>query len=454
MNLKTRLATLYSLSVFIILLVSAVSILVLNENFRKEEFFKRLVLEAVEIHRIYTPDNVDEATKAVEFNSRNSLVEEKIFIYDSALQLRYAHPKAGASEIPVDFFSIAKQKQQHNFSLNGKEAVMLFRKKNNNSFYVVVSATDKYGHRKADNLKILSIFSVIGGLLLSGLLAFFYVRHVMKPLEELKAQIENINENNLQERVPIKSSNSEVWQIAAQFNNMLDRLEQSFEQRKNFVQHASHELRTPLTIMLAYTESALNKNLSAEEYKITLLSLKEDQQNLIDLTNSLLTLSRYQNATSADDDWSLVRIDEVLYQTVDFINQLWAKATVIIDFETLPEEENFLIVKGNESLLRAAIQNLLKNAIHYSEDYKVKVLIDANEKGITLKFENSGRILSPEEQKKLFIPFFRGENSMYKKGYGLGLSIVHRIISLHKGTVTYQAIEPGTNRFTMFLPKN
>jgi signal transduction histidine kinase len=82
------------------------------------------------------------------------------------------------------------------------------------------------------------------------------------------------------------------------------------------------------------------------------------------------------------------------------------------------------------------------------------IWIDATEKGVTLKFDNTGKQILPEEQSRLFIPFFRGENSMFKKGYGLGLSIVQRIITLHKGRISYQALDNNTNRFIVFLPAN
>jgi len=288
-------------------------------------------------------------------------------------------------------------------------------------------------------------------LLLSAFLSYFYVTHAMQPLEDLKSQIEKINEKNLQQRIPVSRRNNEVWQIARKFNAMLDRIEQVFEQRKNFVRHASHELRTPLANMLSQTESALGKNLSAQEYREVLVSLKEDQQDLIDLTNSLLTLSRY-GKISPDTDWTRIRIDEVLYEVVDFANQFWPAAIVTVDYETVPENESELEFLGNESLIRAAIQNLIKNAIHYSANCQVRVGIKADKKGIYLHFDNLGTQLSDEEQTRLFIPFFRGENSANKKGFGLGLSIVQRIMNVHNGSISYQAVGSDTNRFTLYLP--
>jgi signal transduction histidine kinase len=203
--------------------------------------------------------------------------------------------------------------------------------------------------------------------------------------------------------------------------------------------------------MLAQTESALNKDLTPEAHRRILLSLKEDQQEMIELTNALLVLSRYEKITSKND-WTPVRIDEVLYEIVDFLNQLWPEAIVTIDYETVPEDENLLVFKSNESLIKAALQNLIKNGIQYAEDAKVHIIISAAEEGITLHFDNAGVQLTSEEQKRLFIPFFRGRNSVNKKGFGLGLSIVERIIKVHEASIRYLPVSNNINRFTVFLP--
>ena len=452
MNLKTRLALLYSLSVFIILVASAFSIYFLNENFRKQEFIKRLIIEASEINQLYANDKSGkEIKKALEANTKSALRDEVIYVYNSVFQLQFASPGAPGLVTTQRLFELVKNKKHYDFKINDDEAVILLGRQPSNTHYIIITANDFYGNRKGDNLKLLLIFSVVGGILLSGFLAFFYVRHAMRPLEKLKEQIEKINEGNLTERIQVSRKNDEVWQIAQKFNEMIERLQQAFEQRKNFVQHASHELRTPLANMLAITDSALNQNLSAGEYKITLLSLKEDQQNLIDLTNSLLALSKYEALTALTDSVP-VRIDEILYQTVDVVMVMWPKAIVSVEFETIPDDEAYLAFYGNEALIRAAIQNLVKNAILYSEDYRAKISIDATQKGICIHFDNTGKQLLNEEISRLFIPFFRGENSMFKKGYGLGLSIVQRIIKLHKGAITYQKTGENANRFTLFIP--
>ena len=454
MNLKARLALLYSLSVFVILVISAVSIYILNESFRKTEFNKRLMLEATESFEIFTsqPELTPENIEALNRNANNSLLGQEIFIFNSSMRSIFSSQGSTIPNISSKLLTLSKIKQHYEYDDHRREWLILYQRFNNRPYYIVISALDVFGKRKNDNLKVLLVFTILGGMLLSGLLAFFYVKQSIQPLEELKLKIESITVQNLKQRITLPKNNNEVWQIADKFNAMLERLELAFEQRKNFVHHASHELRTPLANMLLQTESALNKDdLSPDEYKVILHSLKEEQTNMIELTNSLLELSRYETSTTIKD-WTRVRIDEVLYHTAELINHVQPTAEVSINFESVPEDENDLLIRGNESLIKSAIQNLIKNAIQYSENNRVKIILSHTMDSVTLKFENSGTQLSEEEQTRLFIPFFRGQNSTFKRGYGLGLAIVERIMNVHRGSIQYEPVGDNMNRFTMVLP--
>ena len=454
MNLKARLALLYSLSVFVILVISAVSIYILNESFRKTEFNKRLMLEATESFEIFTsqPELTPENIEALNRNANNSLLGQEIFIFNSSMRSIFSSQGSTIPNISSKLLTLSKIKQHYEYDDHKREWLILYQRFNNRPYYIVISALDVFGKRKNDNLKVLLVFTILGGMLLSGLLAFFYVKQSIQPLEELKLKIESITVQNLKQRITLPKNNNEVWQIADKFNAMLERLELAFEQRKNFVHHASHELRTPLANMLLQTEAALNKNdLSPDEYKVILHSLKEEQTNMIELTNSLLELSRYETSTTIKD-WTRVRIDEVLYHTAELINHVQPTAEISINFESVPEDENDLLVRGNESLIKSAIQNLIKNAIQYSENNRVNIILSHTTDSVSLKFENSGTQLTEEEQTRLFIPFFRGQNSTFKRGYGLGLAIVERIMNVHRGSIQYESVGEDMNRFTMILP--
>ena len=144
------------------------------------------------------------------------------------------------------------------FSENETEAVGKWMD-NNGGTIVVASGYDKYGKRKLSNL--LSVLSIcwLGGIFITGLLSYIYVKRIFGPLDALNTNIQKVTEGNLKQRVAVGPANDELTTMAKNFNKMLDQLEQSFAVQKNFLQHASHELRTPLSSLLLETEAALNK---------------------------------------------------------------------------------------------------------------------------------------------------------------------------------------------------
>jgi signal transduction histidine kinase len=454
MSFKSRFALLFSVSVFIILTLSALYVFILNEDFRQREFFTRVKDEAFQSSRLYAKFgyNIAAAENELEANTVNSLPEETIVFYDSSFRQLHVSPKGKQPVVRASYLKLAKEHGLYTYIDDGNETAIIYSPAPV-AHFVVASAYDKYGRSKANNLKIILIFSVLGGLGISAFLAFIYVKQVIKPLNNLKQQMQRINEQNLTERLVVENQDDELTNIAKNFNDMLDRLEHAFETRKNFVQHASHELRTPLANMLSQTEAALGKNLTVEEYKQIFQSLKEDQQDMISLTNSLLLLSQYESLTYVDD-WKIIRIDELLYETIDITKTVFRESIVTVHFEEVPDDEEQLMFKGNELLIKSAIQNLIRNACKYSDDGHVNITIQAMPAVVRLVFDNTGKQILPEEQPKLFIPFFRGENSVNKKGFGLGLSIVQRILLLHKASVKYQAIAPNQNRFIVELPHN
>src|SRR5213075_2867796 len=92
---------------------------------------------------------------------------------------------------------------------------------------------------------------------------------------------------------------------------------------------------------------------------------------------------------------------------------------------------------------------LLKNGVKYSDNNKVIVTVKAEASKVTITFENKGPVMQPEEVERMFFPFFRGENAQQKKGFGLGLSIVKRIVELHRCHISYKVINSNINCFTL-----
>jgi signal transduction histidine kinase len=322
--------------------------------------------------------------------------------------------------------------------------------KSNDKQYLITTAYDRIGFRKLKTMQWI-LASVFGAsLLLTAIMSFLFVGQAIKPIVALSNQMKRTNELNLSERIYVNPAKDEINAIAQNFNAMLERLKTAFEFRKSYVHQTSHELRTPLAVMLSQTEAALNSNYDAQGYRKVLVSLKEDQQHLIELTNSLLLISQNEQIEFMED-WPYLRMDELVFDTIAYFNKSFPEAKTAIAFETLPKEDAELMVKGNESLMRAALINLLKNAYLYSDNGSVNITLSTYQQSIFISFENTGTLIDPTEQEKMFIPFFRGSNAGKTKGFGLGLPIVNRIVQIHKGKLSY-LIKDNKNLFVLEFP--
>lgn len=455
MNLKLRFALLFTVFVAIILFLSCTAIYILFYNSRYDDYYRRAVKEGNDMYNIFMEvKKKDEPStyRLIKEIHDKALFNEHLYIMDSAGAVVFRFPdtmRIPPLPLPLEELRIVKEFRSME-PVTKNESVALFMENSNS--YVFVTGYDRQGFLKLKNLRFILVLVFSSALVLSGLISFLFVNAAVRPLKDLALQMQKTNVQNLTGRVTETNAKDEINEIARNFNGMLERLSKAFEFQKNFVFHASHELRTPLATMLVLTESALNKNMTDTEYKNTLSSLKEEQEELIELVNSLLLISQFEQMEYVTD-WPLLRIDEVLYDSISSCKKNLENLEVNLAFASLPESDNDFVVRGNETLLKSAFSNLIKNAYSYSVDQKVNITLDADGKTILVHIDNAGTQLPADERERIMVPFFRGGNALKSKGYGLGLSMVYRFIATHKGTVTYTPIGNDINRFTVTLDK-
>jgi signal transduction histidine kinase len=133
---------------------------------------------------------------------------------------------------------------------------------------------------------------------------------------------------------------------------------------------------------------------------------------------------------------------------VDIIKDLFPDADIAVNIEGNPSNESSLLIHANEPLMLMAFNNLLKNALQYSPDRRVKVVVGINDNHKEIKFINNGNNFSTEDKSKMFTPFYRGSNATRVKGHGLGLPLVKQIIQLHEASINY-SYESDSNVFTV-----
>jgi two-component system sensor histidine kinase ArlS len=451
MTLKNRISLLVSLLFTILFGLASTVIFVLYSNFRKEEFRDRLEIKALSnIKLLVNVKEVDDQLlKMIDQNTINKLYDEKTLVFDSHYKLIYSSIDDAKINWSVEDLKYLKKhktffKQQGDYEVYG-----VFYDTKDKDFYALISATDDYGKRKLLFLRYTLVISYIFFTCICWVLTSFMVKKAMNPLSIFHQKIKNINENNLDTRVQSKSNKNEIDLIANEFNFMMDRIEISYQKQKEFTAHASHELRTPLSRITSQIENVISDSSTSDKGKTFLKTILSDVNQLTELITSLLILSKIDNKNHENNE--VQRMDEILFSAIENLNKSFPDFVILFEMEESDNLDLALEIKGNKNLLEIAISNVLKNACLYSDNKQAKVKIKTNEGHLVISVSNTGNTLTENEQKNLFQPFMRGKNAKATSGFGLGLRIVQRILTLHNSTITYSVPERNTNLFQLFF---
>jgi len=449
-SLRVRFALGFGVLFTVFLASTLIFIYIMFAKFRKNEFYTRLHDRGQAFYKmVIDEDRID--------NQQMHLIEKKLFSSGITPRIRvmifsdtsviYSPTNNKTSLYDPVLFADVRKKKQVVTAKGDEEIIASFKEFNGQHFYVVVAGYDQWGKTKLDFLKWLMIAVYVSGLLIGWVAIFFFVKRAIKPLAVLKDNLNNITHNNLHIRLPETGQGEEVNSLSANFNQMLSRLEQSFSFQRDFVHYASHELRTPLTAMVNLTESAVNNKTSNGQSEDIFKQLLSQQKRLADITNSLLLISD-QKVSGNGQAYPMVRLDEIIFRSVDITKDLFPDADITVNIEGNPSNESFLLIHANEPLMLMAFNNLLKNALQYSTDRRVKVVVGVNHNYKEIRFINSGNYFTNEDKSKMFTPFYRGSNANRIKGHGLGLPLVKQIIQLHSAAIRY-TYEKDANVFTI-----
>ena len=451
MTLKNRISLYVSLLFTVLFGLASTFIFILYSNFRTEEFRNRLEIKALSSIKLLenVKENDRRLLKMIDQNSINKLYDEKTLIFDSNYNLIYSSIDDAKINWSVDDLKELNKQKTFFKKQNDYEVFGIYHEINNKKFYILISAPDFYGNNKLLYLRFILIISYLFFTAICWIVTSYTVKKVMKPLGFFHQKIKNINENNLDTRVEVKSNKDEIDLIANEFNFMMDRIEISYQKQKEFTAHASHELRTPLSRITSQIENFSTKKETDSETKGFLNTILSDVNQLTELIHSLLILSKLD--TNKQDQNEKHRLDEILFSAIEKTNKTYPEFVIHFEIEESEDLESLLEIMGNKTLLEIAISNVLKNAFVYSDNKQAKVIISCENQNLIISVSNTGKTLNQKEQETLFEPFMRGENSKGTAGFGLGLRIVQRILALHKAKIIYSAPNENTNLFQLIL---
>lgn len=281
------------------------------------------------------------------------------------------------------------------------------------------------------------IFVVINAvaLLLSVAISRFISVKMLKPVREMTKTAESISAKDLSSRVEVPEADDELRSLAITFNNMFDRLEDSFEKQKQFVSDASHELRTPISVIQGYANLIDRWGKSDEEVlNESISSIKSETEHMSILINQLLFLAREDKGTSVINNekinlWELV-----------------SEAASETEMTNSPDEvkcsltgcKNAFIL-ADSHLIKQTVRIIIENAIKYTKNKPCKIAFGIETGGgkVLLSITDNGIGIPSEDIENIFDRFYRSDKSRNKQipGNGLGLSIAKSIVEKHGGKI-------------------
>lgn len=453
MQIRNKLTYQFVSIVASVLLVASVLIFIIFSEFRKREFYVRLNEKAVSTAKLLLQENdVDAAMlKMIDKNLLGLLPRERVIIIDKSDKEIYRTDDERVLDITSDLISKIRKKKHIEFSHDDFEFLGIIYNYEGTDYVVVAGAYDKYGIRKLWFLggTLLAVFFISS--LVVYLSGWIYAGRALKPISRVISDVNNISVSNLNARVDEGNGQDEIASLAQTFNKMLERIETAFKVQRAFVGNASHELRNPLSVIRGQLEVTLLKDRQKEDYRKTMISVLEDINHLTVISNRLLSLAQVSGGGMAEPK-SPLRMDELLLQSRSELIANIPEYNVIIEFESIFENEELITVAGNERLLKIAFFNLIENACKYSDDHSCSVHIGTEKNNIVIRFSNNGIGIPKEDLKNIFEPFYRGKNVLDRRGHGIGLSLVEKIILLHGGSVEVNSIPNELTVFTVKLP--
>lgn len=290
--------------------------------------------------------------------------------------------------------------------------------------------------------RFLLILCSVGGVVLLGatVAGAFMAKRALAPVESIRASADRITAEKLSQRIPVANADDELGKLAATFNQMLERLESSFQEMRRFTDDAAHELRTPITVLRSGLEVALRNARSAEEYRESLASALEDVVRLCRLSEQLLTLAR-EDAEPHGEHRMPVHLDELIRSAVNPLQSMMDENSVSIQIRDL----SGLFVSGVPHRLQRLWVNLLENAVKYTPaGGNIDVSGYSTEKSVSVVVADSGNGIPPNQLDRVFDRFYRVDVSRTGAtgGAGLGLTICRSIVVSHGGQIEIES-EPG-----------
>lgn len=452
MTIRKKIVLYFSSILLVLVGITFVFIYMLFAEYREEEFQQRQKEKIVTTLKFLNDvEEMNESiAQAMDKITIHDFYDEKLLIYNQKKELIHA----SIDDLPIAISNnilnkLSKQTEWIETKEGSYDVIGVYVESRNGVFYGISKAYDEFGFTKLRFLGWLLVLIYVGIALVVFLIANYISQKIAKPITDITRKIQNYDFDKETEPLNLEGvDEDEIKTLALRFNELMQRTRESFVFQKHAIQHISHELKTPISVLVSNLEK-LEESSDLPEIKEGLYRQKVGTKSLADIINTLLEISKIEARPKiVKDD---VRIDEVVFDVINELEAIYPDFFFKIDFNIENPSEKELKVEGNRQLLRSAFMNLLLNSIVYNSENYTDIIFTISPETLSVKIINSGAILNKKEQSYLFDHYFRGDNSKGKSGFGLGLVLVQKIVTIHEGKIDYSSCD-DKNAFTIKLP--
>jgi two-component system heavy metal sensor histidine kinase CusS len=447
-SIAARLAALYSISSAVLLVAFALSMhWVLRQDVEQDE--ANILADEMRIVRMIIEQAGDEQERLEELEEE---VAQRGAVHSFARLL--VRVEDGEGRIVVETPGMAEELGPEAFDgrrarLDGATGIPYLIGTEREGRWVVRAALDVSKDETLIGVHLWRVLLAAAlGVLVSLVVGVVIARRGVRPVARMASLARRVSASSLGERMGGTGWPGELVSLAAAFDGMLDRLQESFGRLSRFSADLAHELRTPVSNVMGESEVALSRPRSAEEYREALESNLRQMQKLSGVIESLLFLARAEDPATRVQRTRLDAAAEVA-GVCEYHGLVAQERGVRL------EHEGDAPVFADRDMLRRALSNLVSNAVkHTDAGGTVTVTVSRGDGGALFEVRDTGSGIDPEHLPRLFDRFFRSDpaRSSHPDGTGLGLSIVKSIVDLHGGTIAVES-EPGAGtRVTMVLP--
>jgi two-component system, OmpR family, heavy metal sensor histidine kinase CusS len=342
--------------------------------------------------------------------------------------------------IPPQIFPVTREpaeaiRNRKNYHSAGKLlSLVAFNEYLSGEVYTLQLAQDRSSDEQVERtFALLFIAVLLGGVVASALIAIIVTRRGLQPLRQLTQSLDRIGPDQLKERIGSTGWPRELQPLAIAFDQMLERLDDSFTRLSQFSADLAHELRTPIANMLGEAQVALTRDRTAAEYRETIESTVAECERLSRIVDNLLFVARVDAAREP-------------------IARKWFDARAAVEkiaafYQMVADDHNVTIncsgdgqIYADPDLFERAVGNLLDNALRFAPEHgSIRIGLSKHNADFEVAVSDNGCGIAAEHLPRVFDRFYRAESSRGSDGAGLGLALVKSIVDLHGGSALIES---------------